>query len=302
MATPQDASIGLVNEVTYKTGVTVTRFLEFTDESLNWNKNIKQGQGLRVGGRVARSARRVIPSADGSGDITIECISKGMGLLWQACLGSGASTLVSGSTYQQVFTLGDTPPSMTVQKGLPEAGGTVDAYTFLGCMVSQWTLNFPNADIATLQFSLDAGDMTTATGYATPSYATSPTLFHFANGTIASGTLTAPTATALASGTTTIADVRGGSVQVNNNLAVDRLNFGGAGRKSKPTVGLREITGSMTVEYDVTTWRDAVLNETPMALILTFTGAALSPGPRRCRSSSPRSSSTPRSPRPTGPT
>lgn len=278
MASPQDASIGLAVESTYKTGVTPTRFLEFTDESLNWNKNIKQGQGLRVGGRVARSARRVVPSADGSGDFTLECISKGMGLVWQACLGTGASTLVSGSTYQQVFTLGDTPSSLTVQKGLPEAGGTVDAYTFLGCMVSQWTLNFPNADIANLQVSLDAGDMTTATAYASPSYPTTPSLFHFANGTISSGTLTSPTTTALASGTTTVADVRGGSVSVNNNLAVDRLNFGGAGRKSKPTIGLREITGSLTVEYDTNTWRDAVLNETPMALILTFTGAALTTG------------------------
>lgn len=278
MATPQDASIGLATESTYGTGVTVTRFLEFTDESLNWNKNIKQGQGLRVGGRVARSARRVVPSADASGDVTMECISKGMGLVWNACLGSSTSTLVSGTTFQQVHTLGDTPPSLTVQKGLPQAGGTVDPYTFLGAMVSQWTLNFPNADIATLQFSLDAKDVTTATAYATPSYPATPSLFHFANGTIASGTLTSPTATALATGTTTVADVRGGSVQVNNNLATDRLNFGGAGRKSKPTVGLREITGSLTVEYDVSTWRDAVLQETPMALILTFTGAALSSG------------------------
>ena len=278
MATTQDASIGLAVETTYGTSVTPSRFLEFTDESLTFNKNIKQGAGLRVGGRVARSARRVIPSADASGDVTLEATSKGMGMVWQACLGSGSSTLVSTGVYQQVFTLGDTPPSLTVQKGLPQAGGTVDAYTFLGAMVSQWTFNFPNADIATLQFSLDAKDVTTATAYAAPTYPTSPTLFHFAGGSISTGTLTAPTTTVLASGATPLADVRGGSVQVNNNLATDRLNFGGGGRKTKPTVGLREITGSLTVEYDTTSWRDAVLQDTPMNLVLTFTGSALTTG------------------------
>src|SRR5690242_4154169 len=120
MASPQDASVTFVNESTYNTPVTTTRALEFLDESVTYNKNIKQGQGLRVGGRVARSARRVIPTSDAGGDISLECTSKGMGLLWQLCVGSGTSTVVSGSTYQQVFTLADTPPSATFQIGLPE--------------------------------------------------------------------------------------------------------------------------------------------------------------------------------------
>ena len=278
MATTQDVSIGLVDEVTYKTGVTVTRFVEPVDESLNWNKSIKQGMGLRVASRVARSARRVVPTADGGGDFTVEAVSKGLGLLWEACLGSGASTLVSDTTYQQLFTLGDTPPSLTIQKGLVEADGTVDAYTFLGCMVDTWEFAFPNGDIATLKPTFDIGDIDTATSYATPSYPSSPSLFHFANGSIASGTLTEPTTTALASGTTTIADVRAGSLTVNNNLTKDRFNFGGSGRKSQPTVGLRDISGSLTVEYDSTTWRDAVLDDSPMCIILTFTGGALSAG------------------------
>jgi hypothetical protein len=227
---------------------------------------------------VARSARRVVTSAQGTGDFTLEATSKGMGLLWQAALGSGASTLVSGSTYQQVFTLGDTPASFTLQKGLPRADGTVDPYTFLGCMVSGWQFTFPNDDIASLQVSVDAGDLTTATSYTAPSYATSPSLFHFAGGSLSTGTLTAPTTTALASAATPLASVRGGSVSVNNNIRNDRYNYGGAGRKDKPTEGLREISGSIDVEYTNATFRDAVLNETPMSLVLTFTGAALTTG------------------------
>jgi hypothetical protein len=278
MASTQDASIGVAVESVYKTGVTPATFYEHVDESLDWNKTIVQGAGLRVGSRVARSGRRVIPTADGGGDFTVECISKSMGKLWQACLGSGTATLVSGSTYQHNFLLADTPSSLTIQKGLPEVGGTVDAYTFLGCMVDSWEFDFPNAGVPTLKVTVDAGDLTIATGYAAPSYPSSPNLFNFANATLSTGTLTSPTATALASAVTPVADVRGGTLQVNNNVRDDRFNIGGGGRKAKPTMGLRDISGTLEIEYDNTTFRDAVLNDTPMSLVLTYTAGALSTG------------------------
>lgn len=278
MATTQDASIGIGTESTYKTGVTPVRWFEYLDESLDWNKNIKQGKGLRVGGRVARSGRRVVPTADGGGDFSMECTSRGMGLLWSFLLGAGTSTLLSGSTYQQVFTLADTLPSFTLQKGLPQLGGTVDPYTYLGCTADSFEVDLVNADIATVKATIDAGDLTTATAYAPPTYAAAPNLFHFQNATLSTGTLTAPTATTLASSGTPIADVRGMTLAVNHNTKQDRYNFGGGGRKAKPTVGLRAISGKMDVEYDSTTFRDAVLNETPMAIVATYTAGALSTG------------------------
>lgn len=278
MVSTQDASIGTATEATYKTGVTTSRWYEYTDESLDWNKNIKQGKGLRVGGRVARSGRRVVPTADGDGDFTMECTSKGMGLLWSYLLGAGTSTLVSTAVYQQVFTLADVLPSFTLQKGLPQAGGTVDAYTFLGCTVDSFEFDFTNGDIATLKTTIDAGDLTTATAYASPSYVTAPNLFHFANGSISTGTLTSPTTTALGSAATPVADIRGGSISVNHNTTQDRYNYGGGGRKAKPTTGLREISGKLDIEYDSSTFRDAVLNETPMSLVLTYTAGALTAG------------------------
>ena len=128
MVTFQDCSIGYATESTYKTGVTPTRWLEFNEESINWDKSIKQGEGLRVGARVARSARRVVTSAAGGGDFSSYAQTKGQGLLWSYAMGSGTSTLVGGTTYQQLFTLGtDDPASFTLQKGLPRVGGTVDA-------------------------------------------------------------------------------------------------------------------------------------------------------------------------------
>ena len=271
MTTPQDCSVGLGVESVYGTGVTPTRWFEFLDESFGYSKEVKQGVGLRVGSRVARSARRVVASAEGSGDLTIEAVSKGLGLLWQLAMGSGSSTLVSAGLYQQVFTLGDAMPSATIQKGIPNAGGTVDAYTFTGCMVDTLTIECPNVDNVKVKTSWNAKDMATGTAYTAPSYPAAPTVFTFRHGAIYTGTLTAPTATALASATTPVASIRSGSITVKHNLKTDRYNCGGGGRKEKPFVGIREISGSLVAEYADTAFRDAIVNDTSMTLVKTFT-------------------------------
>jgi len=274
MTTPQDCSVGLGVESVYGTAVARTRWFEFLDESFNFVKNVKQGVGLRVGSRVARSGRRVVASAEGSGDLTIEAVTKGLGLLWQLGLGSGTSTLVSAGLYQQVFTLGDVMPSATIQKGIPRADGTVDAYTFTGCMVESLTIDCPNADNVKVKTSWNAKDMTTATAYTAPSYATGPSVFTFAHGAVYSGALTAPTATALGSAATPVASIRSGSITIKHNLKTDRYNCGGGGRKEKPFAGVREISGSLVAEYADTAFRDAIVNDTSMTLVKTFTSGA----------------------------
>lgn len=279
MTTAQDCSVGLGVESTYGTGVTPTRWFEFISEDLDFRKQVKQGKGLRVGARVDRSARRVVVTADAGGGLELECISKGLGLLWQACLGTGVSNLVGGTTYQQLFTLGDVLPSLTLQKGIPRIDGTVDAYTFLGATVEDWELNFGNADIPRLKVGLDARDVTTATAYAAPSYAAAASLFSFSSATLSSGTFTAPTTTALASAATPLGNVRGGSIKVKNGIATGRYSIGGAGRKDRQVVqGVREIAGKIDVEYASTALRDAILADTPMSLVLTYTAEALSTG------------------------
>lgn len=281
MASQQDFSLAIGVESTFKTGVAPTRALEIFDENLDWNPTRKQGQGLRVGSRVDRSGRRVTPIQDGGGDFSIECVSKGMGLLLQACFGTGVSTLVSASTFQQNFTLGDTPSSLTIQKGVVEDGGTVDPITLLGCMVDSFEFRFPNADIATLKTTVDAADISTAQAYTAPGslFPTEPVnLFHFANATLSMGTLTAPTATTLASAATPTANIRDVTVSVANNLTNNKFNFGGAGRKAKQNRGKRVITGKMTIQYDAITYRDLFLNDSPMCLLVTYTAGSLSTG------------------------
>ena len=280
MSTPQDCSIGLSPaEASYGTNTTVTRWIEFIGETLDFRKNLVQGQGLHAGSRVPRAERRVVASADAGGDITVECCTKGMGLYWQANLGVGVSNLISGSAYQQMFTIGDTASSVTVQKGLVNDAGTVDAYTFVGGMVDSWEFTFAQSGIATLKSTWDFKDVTTATAYATPSYVASTSLYHFAQATLSTGTFTAPTTTTIASAATPVANVRSGTISCSNNVDGNRYLIGGAGRKAKPIVGTRMPSGTLEVEYSGTLFRDAIINDTAMSLVLTFTSTdALSTG------------------------
>lgn len=280
MAALTDESIGLANESTPGTYAAPTRFYEWSDGSYEWTPDTVQGGGLRVGAQLPRSARRVRPTADGQVQLTVEAISKGMGLLWESCLGANTSTLVSGSTYQQNITLptGTTLPSRTLQVASVLADGTVAPISFVGCTVSEWEFSLEN-EIATLAATFDAAKIDTAQSYAAPSYPSAPNLFHHANASVTlGGTVTAPTASALASGGTSVTNVRSFKLSGNNGLVDDRFNFGGAGRKARQLRGQAAITGEITVELTDAVVRDAFLADTATPLTLTITAGALSTG------------------------
>lgn len=280
MAAVIDSSVGLSEEVTFKTFVAPARHFEYNSESLKWTKNTKAGKGIRVGSRVARSARRVVPTAEGKGDVTMDVVSKGMGVLWEAAFGTSASTVVSGSVYQQVHTFGDTLKSYSIQKGVVQAGGTVNAISFLGCVCESFDIDSPNGEIITAKFGWDAADITTAQTYTTPVYVAGAEVLHFGQ-VVAEigGTLTAATTTALASMTGELTvGVRNFSLSATNSLDAKRFNYGNSGRKSKQIPTTREISGKFTAEYDQTTLRDAFLGDTDVSILITATGSALSTG------------------------
>ncbi len=268
-----DSSVGFGPETTWGNPVTVARWPEFVSESLALNKKLKQGKGLRVGSRVDRSARRVEVGYDAAGDVVFEAFSKGQGLLWQWMMGSATSTLISGSAYQQLFTLADVMPSMTVQVGLPTTAGATNAFTYSGVQCTSFDVTFNQSDLIEIKASVDAKSLSTSTTYAAPSYlpSGSGSLFSFAGATLSTGTLTAPTTTALATAATPLANVQGGNVTVGQTLDVNRYLAGNAGLKSQQLVnGVRTIGGTLTVEYTDSTLTQAIINETPMSLVMTW--------------------------------
>lgn len=283
MPNTQDCSVGYGVESTYDTGVTPTRWHEFTGESLQYKPMRKQGKGMRVGGRLARSGRRVTTGLEVEGGLEFEPLTKGMGLLLKACLGNGTVTLVSGTTYQHNFTLGDVLDSLTVQKGLVREDGTVDPYTFNGMVVKSWEMSADQDEILEMKVEWDgSGAFSTATGYVAPSYVATPNLFTFTQGVLSSGTFTAPTTTAMASAATPIANVTSFSIECDNALTGGERTLGSAGkRQTKPRPGDRteSLKGKVTTIYTNTTWRDAAVADTDLSLVLTFTSTeALSTG------------------------
>lgn len=283
MTTQLDKSIGFSPaEASYGTNTTVTKFFEFTDESFGWDATYPQGQGARVGSRFPRAARRpkTPVKQQVTGDMTVEVGSKSIGFFFNAAMGAVTSTQrATTGVYQHNFTpaASDYLSSYSCQVGIPPlGGGAALAQTFTGMVCSGFELDCPNADLVSLKSTWNGRDVTTATAYAAPSYPTPIELLTFAGGSVTiGGSPSAPTTTALATGGTAASNIRDFTVVYDNGIDDGGFNFGGAGKRGrKPAIGMSSVTGSLTAEFDSATLRDAYLNQTDLAVVLTFVGSS----------------------------
>lgn len=283
MTTQQDASITFKKETTYGTSVTPDVAVEFLEEDLEYLPEYVQGAGMRVGKIVARGDRRVLGKEMVGGSFTVEGVTKGLGKLFEAALGTASSTLIAGTSYQQLFTATTTDylPSYTIQKGIPFLGGaTTTAHTFTGMVCSGFELSAAQGGIPTIKFNWVGKALATGTAYAAPSYPTGVAEFSFIHGSLrVGGSVTVPTTTALAVGGTASAIVTDIDLAWDNALDEGGFTFGGAGQRvRKPAVGLRSLSGSLTAEYTDSTLRDAFIAQTDVAIVLTFATTTLISG------------------------
>jgi hypothetical protein len=252
------SQLGIATETTFNTPVTVSTFYEFNNESINYNKTISVGMGLRAGGQLPRSQRRVVTTSDATGDIVLDLPTKGLGLLLSHAMGG---TIQTSGTY----TLGDVyANSFTAQVGVPQYGGTVTPKTIGGCKISSFELAVSNAGIATGRFSVDGASFTTSTSLATASYPSGNSVFHFAQG-------------AITVDGSSVANIKDFTLTVDNTLKTDRFNLGSSGIKATQVInGFRKISGSVTAEFTDTVLLAKFLADTSAALALTFTSGAAS--------------------------
>ena len=259
------AQLGIAAETTFNTGVTVTRFYEFTNENLNYNKKTQVGLGLRAGGQLPRAQRRVVTTFDGGGDINLDLPTRGLGLLLSQAMGTApAGTLVSTGVYSYTFTLGDVyGKSFTTQVGVPQYNGTVTPKTLTGCKIQSFELGVTNGGLATGKFTVDAAGVVTSTALATASYPVNGSIFNFAQG-------------AITIDGSTVANIKDFSVAVDNALKQDRYTLGGLGAKSEQTIsGFRKITGKLTAEFTDTTLMAKYFADASAAIVVTFTGSTI---------------------------
>lgn len=277
MTTQFDCTIGLLKESVYGTVVTPTKFYEFTDEDLGWRPTFVDGAATRYGMRVQASDRRVLVKDACGGSFTVEAMTKGLGALFEAALGVGTSTIIgAGPAYQQLFTPTTAGmPSYTIQKGIPPlGGGAVVPQTYSGMVCTGWEFNVDNGAVPTFKFDFEGKNLDTSTAYTAASYPASNGLLTFVNGTVTiGGSVTVPTTTALATGGTATANVRSATFNWDNNTDKEGYNFGSAGKRGRaPVLGLRSGSGTLVVDYTDNVLRDAYLNQTDLAVVLTFAG------------------------------
>lgn len=277
MSTQLDCSIGLGRETDYGVPVTPEKFVEFISESLVWEPEFSEGEGLRVGSRVTRTNRRVVLQEQSSGDIELEATTKGLGVFLNALLGNSVNTPVPGveGVSQQVhrLTVNDPLPSFTIQKGVPLlVGGDIQPMTFHGAVCASGEISAAAGEVVTLSTSWNAREVVTDTAYVPPVYPVGDELFTFVHGAITiGGTPTWPTDTELATGGTVAANITEFSLSLDNALDDGGFTFGSEGKRSRtPVVGKAEISGSLTAEYDSNLLRDAYLHGDKLAMVLTF--------------------------------
>lgn len=281
MATPSgiSAQFGLVDEVTYGTGVVVTRFHEINNESIKLDRKQIESKSLRSGGRVLRSDRQAINKKGAAGSVEMEWQSNGMGLLQKHMTGSAAITTPAGGTLSRKIRSTLTDPTglfFTSQVGRPDIAGTVQPFTYLGCKVSGWEMSCDVDGVLMVKVDIDAKDETTATGLASASYPATSELFYFTGAQASLGgtysfpasvdTVTAPT----------LVDVKKFSLKCDNKLKTDRYFLRSSGLKKEPLPNdYYDVTGSIDVEFSTLTDYARFTSGTPCVFRIAFVGSLI---------------------------
>lgn len=244
--------LGVADESTYGTPVTVTRFFEFNSESIAVETGRVESPGIRAGTRVLRSDRRVPYIMGGSGSVDLDVLSKGFGFWLKHMLGTVATTGPAETTvYTHTGTIGSlTGNSFTAQVGVPQiGGGTVTPKTCHGGKVKSWELSCKAGETLKAKLDLDFEDVEHSTALATASYPTAMEPLTFIRGLVTVG------------GAQT--DVAEFTVKGDNGLKVDRRYLRNSSLKKEPVeAGLRKITCDLTLDFDSLTHQNRVLSAT----------------------------------------
>jgi hypothetical protein len=279
-----DGQIGFKLETTWGTPVTVTKFIEFDEESLAWEQEWIEPTGLRVGTKFKRASRLAASRTMVTGGFSCQFATRTMGTLIKAALGSTVTTptVVAGSAYKQVHNPGDfLTKSLTIQVGRPQPDGTVRPHTYEGCKVTSWEFSVSDTETAKFSVEVDGQTELTATALATATFASAPAaeLFDFTDFTTfkLGGTVTGATELSVSGGTTVTPIVRSFTLKGETPLDVERFGLGNAGIKAEQLEnGIPTISGSFEAEWDRATFYDVYKAGTTTAIELKGEGSVIS--------------------------
>jgi hypothetical protein len=181
--------------------------------------------------------------------------------------------------------------SFSLQKGVPTVDGTVEPFTYVGCVISDWEVSVEKHGIAQLAISVLARNELAGAGNADPLNGSVPALlaysppiggvFHWAQATaFTGGTASTTSGVTSVSGAATAGNLRKFSCKYTTPLDGDRYFAGKAGFRDEPKQnGLRTIDVSFEIEWlSSEAMYDAYAADTPLTLQLGFTGPVIGTG------------------------
>jgi hypothetical protein len=235
------------------TGVAVTKFLPFRSENIKQNINYLDTQTLssRLTLRKTKAGTKTV-----EGSFTTELPNTTLATLLKHCMGAVATT--GAGPYTHTLTPGDTRTlGLTVQVGRPDASGTwCSRSPMRDARCPPGRSLRPKARSPRSVVNLIGMSETTGTALATASYDSSwsPFVFQEASLTVAAGAEN---------------NVREFNLTGNNQIQT-RFRLGSATSKNPLGIGVREYTGTVTVDFDGLTDYGRFVNGTESALVATF--------------------------------
>src|SRR5579875_738703 len=228
------ATWGLAMESSVGTFVAPTRWIPHLKAEIKNKKKTVQSQALR-GNRFELASRRALLSYSVDGSLELDAADRQLGIIFQAMLGCAAPLNTqqgATSAWLQTHTTGVLEGiGLSMQKGEPQTNGTIQAFSYAGMKVLDWTLSVQRDQIAKLSLTLDGISEATSTSYTAAAYladTSAPNLLTFAEGSLTLGgtVSTASGITTVTGGTAPVGLVSGVTIKGQNKIKQDRFPLG----------------------------------------------------------------------------
>jgi hypothetical protein len=265
MAGGQDARVAVGLETSYGTPVVPSRFLPLTGEDLGYTYNRYESPAIGTG-RWARPS--IVTTQSGSGSISGDVTSTGMGYLLQGLHGNTVTGVQQGASaaYLQTHTL-DTPPnkSYTFQVQTPPVNSNVLVpHNMNGAMFGGITFSWSPAGVLSYNIPIvfQTLDLTqTNVAFVAPA---AYELFSFKGGQIKIG------------GVTEANIVGDGSLALGMALRDDAFALGSGGLIAKPAeTDKPTASGTFTSDFNGNTNLLRVINNTTADVVMLFEGSII---------------------------
>jgi len=240
MARVGDLTFAVGRESTVGTGVAPTRRFEVIDENLKLTVDRIESKALKNSRRFLSTSGWAAGVRSVEGDFTMEVPSAGFGTLLRALLGAPSTTADSpvAGVYSHRFNSNTSidAESLTCEIVRTDVTGDQHRFTYSGVTLMQAEFAASVGEFVTAKFTVDGIDE--AYSAAAPQSATYPT----------STPLVFNGATLSIDGTAT--SIKACNIKFDTGRKGDRYFLGSNTKKAQVEAGLRDVSGTIDVEWD----------------------------------------------------